>query len=376
MPPTRLPRFLILLALAIFAGPSRLVSAPQSGRFLYVAAPGIRNLLQYGGHGVLVFDIDHGHRFVRRIPFGGLDPRGKPANVKGICASAVTQRLYVSTMTTLTCIDLATDRVLWERSYDGGCDRLAISPDGKTLYVPSFEKEFWNILDAQTGDPITQVTPHSSAHNTIASLDGAEVYLAGLRSPVLTVVDAKTNRIARTVGPFTKAIRPFTINGSRSLVYVNVNELLGFEIGDLKTGKVLQRIAVSGFSQGPVKRHGCPSHGIALTPDEKELWLADSHNQRLHIFDNTAMPPRQIASIAVGDEPGWITFGIDGHYAYPSTGDVIDAPSRHIVTRLTDETGASVQSEKLLEIDFRDGHATAVGDQFGIGRAETRGANR
>ena len=24
------------------------------------------------------------------------------------------------------------------------------------------------------------------------------------------------------------------------------------------------------------------------------------------------------------DEPGWITFSIDGQYAYPSTGDVID----------------------------------------------------
>ena len=30
-----------------------------------------------------------------------------------------------------------------------------------------------------------------------------------------------------------------------------------------------------------MKRHGCPSHGIGLTPDEKELWLADGA-QRAH----------------------------------------------------------------------------------------------
>jgi len=36
----------------------------MDGRFLYVAAPGIRDYLEFGGHGVLVFDIDHGHRFV------------------------------------------------------------------------------------------------------------------------------------------------------------------------------------------------------------------------------------------------------------------------------------------------------------------------
>src|SRR5262249_4602262 len=43
-------------------------------RLLYVAVPGIRNYLEYGGHGLLVFDIDRGHRFVRRIPTAGLNP--------------------------------------------------------------------------------------------------------------------------------------------------------------------------------------------------------------------------------------------------------------------------------------------------------------
>ena len=53
----------------------------------------------------------------------------------------------------------------------------------------------------------------------------------------------------------------------QTLCYVNVNDLLGFEIGDLKTGKMLHRIEVRGFEKGPVLRHGCPSHGIGLTPD-------------------------------------------------------------------------------------------------------------
>ena len=46
-----------------------------------------------------------------------------------------------------------------------------------------------------------------------------------------------------------------------------------------------------------MKRHGCPSHGIALTPDEKELWLADCANSAIHVFDSTVMPPKQLASI-------------------------------------------------------------------------------
>ncbi len=337
------------------------------GRYLYVAAPGVRDLLEYGGHGVLVFDIDHGHRFVKRIASSGVDEKGKPINVKGICASASTGQLYVSDIKTLICFDLHTDRILWEKAYEGGCDRMSITPDGKVIYLPSFEGDHWLVLDALDGSILAKIAPNSGAHNTIIGSDGKLAYLAGLKSPVLTVADTTTHAAVRTVGPFTKSVRPFTINGRQTLAYVNVNDLLGFEIGDLITGRMLQRVEVTGFVKGPVKRHGCPSHGIALTSDEKELWLADAHNNRLHIFDLTGPVPRQMASIELRDQPGWITFGIDGKLAYPSTGEVIDVQARKIVATLKDETGAEVQSEKLLEIDFKDGAPVRAGNQFALG---------
>jgi hypothetical protein len=172
----------------------------------------------------------------------------------------------------------------------------------------------------------------------------------------------------KQVGPFASAIRPFTINGSQTLCYVNVNGLLGFEIGDLNTGNKLYHVEVAGFKQGPVKRHGCPSHGIGLTPDEKEVWVCDAFNQRLHIFDNTVMPPKQVASVEVRDQPGWITFSLDGQHAYPSTGEIIDIKTRKTVTKLQDENGNPVMSEKLIEIHMNGTTAVKIGDQFGIGR--------
>ena len=144
---------------------------------------------------------------------------------------------------------------------------------------------------------LARITPDSGAHNTVAGLDGKEAYLAGLKSPFLTVADTGSHRAIRTVGPFSASIRPFTVNGRQTLCFVNVNELLGFEVGDLASGQKLHRVEVQGFKKGPTKRHGCPSHGIGLTPDEKELWLTDSFNTRLHIFDATVMPPKQAASI-------------------------------------------------------------------------------
>jgi DNA-binding beta-propeller fold protein YncE len=355
-----------ILLLAGAAGRAAEAKAME-GRFLYVATPGVRDYLEYGGHGVLVFDIDHGHRFVKRIASSGVDDQGKPINVKGICASAATRRLYVSNIKSLVCFDLTTDQMLWEKFYEGGCDRMSISPDGKVIYLPSFEGDHWHVINALTGEVLARIVPKSGAHNTIVGPDGREAYLAGLKSPLLTVADMTSHTAVRTAGPFSNFIRPFTVNGRQTLVYVNVNGMLGFEIGDLKTGKMLHRVEVTDYESGGVKRHGCPSHGIALTLDEKELWLADAHNRRLHIFDNTVMPPKKIASVELRDEPGWITFGIDGRLVYPSTGEVVDARTRKIVATLKDENGMDVQSEKLVEIDFAGGRAVRAGDQFAIG---------
>ncbi|MEI6538309.1 MAG: hypothetical protein WCO86_02120 [Planctomycetota bacterium] len=146
--------------------------------------------------------------------------------------------------------------------------------------------------------------------------------------------------------------------------------------GDIATGQKHHRIEMTGFQQGPVKRHGCPSHGIGLTPDERKIWVTDGDNQHLHVFDTTVMPPTQLASIKVRDEPGWITFTIDGRYAYPSTGDVIEAASKKIITTLTDETETPVMSEKMLEIQFQDDKVVHTGDQFGVGRTRATGGMR
>jgi hypothetical protein len=80
------------------------------------------------------------------------------------------------------------------------------------------------------------------------------------------------------------------------------------------------------------------------------------------------MPPTQLTSVQLRDQPGWISFGIDGTYAYPSTGEVIETKTKKIVAALEDEQGRAVQSEKLLEIIFSDNRPIKAGDQFGIGQ--------
>jgi hypothetical protein len=368
MIPRLISSWLLLLSFCSLAFGAE-AHSPAGKHFLYVAVPGIRDYLQYGGHGLLVFDIDHGHKFVKRIAIPGLDEKGKPLNVKGICISGPLRRAFISTLRTMVCVDLAEEKVLWEKPYKDGCDRMSISPNGKTIYLPTLERDHWAVVDASSGNVMTNVITKSGAHNTLYGPDGKFVYLAGLKSPLLNVAQTQEHTLVEPVGPFSAPVRPFTINQNQTLCFVNVNDLLGFEIGDLKTGKKLHRVEVQGFQKGPVERHGCPSHGIGLTPDEKEIWVCDAFNRRLHIFDATQMPPKQLESIKVSEQPGWVTFSMDGKYAYPSTGEVIEVKTRKIVSRLQDETGAFVNSEKMVEGIWNDDGSLAAGNQFGIGRA-------
>jgi hypothetical protein len=360
----------VLFFLLLFCAPSVVqpTAAVASKHFLYVASPGIRNYVEFGGVGIMVFDIDAGYKFVKRIPTWDVPAGKEPENVKGVVANAATARIYVSTPKRIAAFDLLTEKKVWDKEFEGGCDRMALSPDGRTMYVPSFEGPHWLVLNALTGEALKKLVVNSGAHNTIYGLDGQHAYLAGLKSPLLRVTDTRTHEVNSEIGPFSNSIRPFTINRSQTLCYVNVNGLLGFEIGDLKTGKLVQRVEVQGVKQGPVKRHGCPAHGIGLTPDEKEIWVCDGHNEMLHVFDNTVMPPKQIKSIQLREQPGWITFSLDGKHAWPSTGEIIDVKSKRIIKTLVDETGRAVHSEKIVQIDFAGGKALRTGDQFGLGR--------
>src|SRR5262249_31702154 len=124
--------------------------------------------------------------------------------IKGIAAHAQTARLYVSTSRRVAAYDLVTDKLVWEQTYDGrGTDRLALSPDGKTLYAPVLGGPKWIVADASTGAPVASIDKLGTAHNTQFSDDGTHVYFESQgNTRTMSVVDAKTRTIVKEIGPF------------------------------------------------------------------------------------------------------------------------------------------------------------------------------
>jgi hypothetical protein len=178
---------------------------------------------------------------------------------------------------------------------------------------------------------------------------------------------------------FSDHIRPLVINSDASRVYANLNNLLGFEIADVNTGKVIKRVEVPGemwkakwadpnqFFFG----HGAPMHAIGLTPDESEMWIGDAINDQILVFDNEGHDNWKLdlsKSIKLDHSADWITMGLDGKRAYLSSGDVVDVASHKIVGKLRDEWGHLIHSEKFLDMEFdADGHLTRVVNAFANG---------
>ena len=353
------------------------VRGPAQKHLIYVTLPGtLEGSWDQNGNGIVVLDANNNYSFVKRIPTWDVPASRNPEQVAGVTASPVTQMIYVATRGRLGAWDLTTEKKVWENAYDGQCcERPQISPDGKFMYVGSDLQDFWYVVNPTTGDLITKVRSPLSpgAHNLNLSPDGKTAFMSP-NGKVMGIADTTTHTLTKTIA-FPDNIRPFVLNHDATKIYSNLNNLLGFVIADVKTGEIEQKIEVTGFgwpekwniTPRPRIPHGCPSHGIALTNDEREVWVADGINNYIHIFDNTKMPPRQIDSIKTSAGPYWITVGLDGKLAYVSSSDVIDMKSRKIIARMKDEYGRPMYSEKLLDMVFTNGKLTRVANQFGNG---------
>jgi DNA-binding beta-propeller fold protein YncE len=361
---------------------SEYLRGPSQKELIYVTLPGtLEGSPDANGNGIVVLDAKNNYNFVKRIPTWNVPASRNPEQVAGVTASPVTQMIYVAARGRLGAIDLATEKMVWQNTYDGQCcERPQITPDGSALYVGSDLKDFWYVINPRTGELITKViSPQSpNAHNLNLSADGKTAFMSP-NGKVMAIADTTTHKLTKTI-TFPDNIRVFVLNHDSSLIYSNLNNLLGFVIADVNTGKILHKVEVEGFgwpenwnvTPRPRIPHGCPSHGIALINGEKEVWLSDGINNYIHVFDNTKMPPKQIGSIKTNGGAYWMTPSVNGKLAYASSGDVIDTTSRKLVAQLKDEYGRVMHTEKLLDMIFTEGKLTEVSNQFGNGFAQAQ----
>lgn len=346
------------------AGPSVTMGragAPTSGQYIYAA--------QDDGT-IHVYDIAHGHRQVKVIQAfaSGVD-------VRGAAVAAPTHRFYVMynahSHGHLLALDLLTDRVLWDKiEHSPGIDRGDVTHDGKTFFLPTWESDggspYELVVDALTGAITGRIALPLRSHDTLVSLDGTRVFME-TKSPVATlyIADTTTHAVVSTVTGYCcgGVLQVYSVNGTATRVVNDVLGYDGFQVGDITTGHVIASVPFPDAGAG----YG---HGIAWSPNEREVWVNDGRKSEVHVFDMTVSPPVQTHLVRVSGVPHWVTFDIDGRYAYVSGPKGSSVETAIIDTATYQQIGVlrSSNSEDLLEIDFGAGTVIRTGDQFGIGR--------
>jgi hypothetical protein len=331
---------------------------------------------------IYVYDMDNGFKLVKSVQV----PTG--AGMRGAVASAATGMLYLAYGSDgdsggqQLAYNLSTDQVAWTMSYSHGIDSQSVTPDGKRIYMPGGELASggnWYVQDSANGNDITSIsTGGSGPHNTIVSPGGTRVYMGdrdfsgSAGNHDFTIADTATNQVVGEVTPLRSGARPFTINSKETLAFITATGFLGFQVADLAAGKVIYVVPVDGSkipgftTQTPAT---IPSHGITLSPNDKEVYLIDQPNSYVHVFDVSGLPasaPVQVADIKLqnqmsGNEAGcaydclkdgWIHHSRDGRFVFVGdAGDVIDTLTRKTIAVLPHMGESRIE----IEIDFQDG---------------------
>jgi len=281
--------------------------------------------------------------------------------------------------------DLVNDAVIWTQNYSHGIDSHAITPDCAVIYMPDGElanSTIWHVVDAKTGNETGTIagSQASNPHNTIVF--NGHVYLGGRQSTLFQAANVSNNTVYFTSANTANTIRPFTINAEETAAYITETNFLGFEKIDLTTGKVLFTVPVAGFSNNCTSNcPSTPSHGISMSPDERWLYVVDSVNSYVHVFDISGGPSVQpvqkfnvklnhamlqtespCAYDCLGD--GWLHHSLDGRYVFVGdSGDVIGTDIQNGYANPPTVVGFLPQmlnSRKEIEIDFQGGKVVAA----------------
>ncbi len=332
---------------------------------------------------ISVYDVDQSFKLIKTIPLPQTE-----SGVRGVTVAPSSHLLFISYggdgtgfNGSVLAYDLVTEQVVWTVHLKTGIDSGQVSPDGKRLYMPTGENTpsgIWNILDTTNGAVIGTIQGGSGAHNTVASSDGRYVYLGGREYNYLDVYDTAKGTV-RAIGPLVNTVRPFTVNGSNTLAFTTATDFDGFQVSSITTGKALFTVSFGAVPKGFAFTG--PSHGISLSPDEKQLYVIDSPNKKVRVYDVSrvaeGVAPTQLTAISVaglsGTETpcaydcgrgGWLQRSLDGRLVYVGdSGEVIETATRKVLTTLP----TLLNTKKSLEVDWSGGVPVATSNRTGVG---------
>lgn len=255
----------------------------------------------------------------------------------GVAFSPDGSRAYISceAENTLWATDTKTGKLLGKASLSGRPNNITISKDGRRVFVGIMTSAgAVEVVDTVSLKSIKSVAVKGGVHNTYVTPDGKFVVAGSVVGKILTVIDVQTLQPAWEL-PFDSGVRPMAFekdtDGSTSRIFVQLSGLHGFAVVDFKTHAVVARITLPDDPKGGTAQQLAPSHGIAVSPDNKTLWVDSSIANAVFAY---SLPDLKVLGyVQTGEVPDWLTFTPDGAKLYVANSgsnsvSVIDTTAR------------------------------------------------
>jgi YVTN family beta-propeller protein len=257
-----------------------------------------------------------------------------------ICYAADGRRVYTTTelVPTLKVIDSATNTVASTVSLPARPNECAVTEDGRYVIVALRGNNTAAIIDSTT-DQIVKSLPIKGAHNCFTPLGGSNdyVYCEEQRGFDIAKIDLKTMSIVDTIKVNGEA-RPFVVTPDLNTIYVALSDLSGFAVVDVPAAKIAEVVLPPTQEMACTTEPGnTPTHGIALTPDMKKLWITDVAGAGVYSYD---LKTKKLSNkVTVGQCPNWIAITSDGKYVAVSNTasdsvSIIDAKSEKVLSEI------------------------------------------
>ena len=311
---------ILLAATTLTAGAVRVLQSNSAGDNIHVIDPATNKVVG------MIADIEVPH---------------------GLTIAPDGSRIYVTdeALRTLDVVDAKTLKVTKRIPLSGRPNNVDVSRDGAYVYVGIREAPgAVDVIETASLTKLKSIPVKGEIHNVYVTPDGKFAVAGSIAASTISVIDTSTNTLAWTL-TLSAGIRPmaFTMNpdGSTKDIIVQLSNFHGFAVVDFAAREEVRRVTLPdppGQEKETQGLQGSPSHGLAITPDGKLLWVTSKYYDYVAAY---SLPEYKLLKVVpVGLHPEWLTIPPDGKSLYVANAgsgsiSVVDTEKRSVRETLT-----------------------------------------